>query len=145
MILPDLNLLLYAYNPHAGQHARARQWWEQAVNGRELIGLPHEVTLGFLRIATNPRLGNAAVSLAAAKEVVAGWLDLPIVRVLLPRENHVEKVLALMERAGVSGQLASDASLAVYAMDNRATLCSNDADFVRFPGLNFVNPLLDSR
>ena len=145
MILPDLNLLLYAYNPHAEQHARARQWWEQTVNGKELIGLPHEVALGFVRIATNPRLGNAAVSLAAAKEVVAGWLDVPIVRVLLPRENHAEKVLALMERAGVGGQLTSDASLAVYAMDNRATLCSNDADFARFPGLSFVNPLLESR
>jgi uncharacterized protein len=144
MILPDLNLLLYAYNPHAAQHARVRQWWEHAVNGRELIGLPHEVTLGFVRIATNPRLGNAAVSLAATKAVVDGWLDLPIVRVLLPRENHVEKVLALMERAGVGGQLTSDASLAVYAMDNRATLCSNDGDFARFPGLSFVNPLLES-
>ena len=145
MILPDLNLLLYAYNPHAGPHARARQWWEHAVNGRELIGLPHEVTLGFVRIATNPRLGNAAVSLAAAKDVVASWLELPVVRVLLPRENHVEKVLVLMERAGVGGQLTSDASLAVYAIDNRATLCSNDADFARFPGLNFVNPLLGSK
>ena len=145
MILPDLNLLLYAYNPHAGQHARVRQWWEQTVNGRELIGLPHEVALGFVRIATNPRLGNAAVSLAAAKDVVTSWLDLPIVRVLLPRENHAEKVLALMERAGVGGQLTSDASLAIYAMDNRATLYSNDADFVRFPGLSFVNPLLESR
>ena len=145
MILPDLNLLLYAYNPHAGPHARARQWWEHAVNGQELIGLPHEVTLGFVRIATNPRLGSAAVSLAAAKDVVAGWLELPVVRVLLPRENHIKKVLALMERAGVGGQLASDASLAVYAMDNRATLCTNDADFVRFPGLSFVNPLLEPK
>jgi toxin-antitoxin system PIN domain toxin len=145
MILPDLNLLLYAYNPHATQHVRARQWWEQTANGHELIGLPHEVTLGFVRIATNPRLGNAAVSRAAAKAVVAGWLGLPVVRVLLPRENHVEKVLALMERAGVGGQLTSDASLAVYAMDNRATLCSNDADFARFPSLSFVNPLLESR
>ena len=145
MILPDLNLLLYAYNPHAGPHAKARQWWERSINGRELIGLPQEATLGFVRIATNPRLGNAAVSMAAAKEVVAGWLDLPVVRVLLPRENHVEKVLALMERAGVGGQLTSDASLAVYAMDNRATLCSSDADFARFPGLSFVNPLLESR
>jgi len=34
MILPDLNLLLYAYNPYTAQHARAKQWWEQAMNGR---------------------------------------------------------------------------------------------------------------
>ena len=84
MILPDLNLLLYAYNPHAPQHLKAKEWWESAINGRELIGLPNEVTLGFVRIATNPRLGEAAVSLSAAKAVVEGWLQIPVVRVLLP-------------------------------------------------------------
>lgn len=142
MILPDLNLLLYAYNPHAMQHLKAKQWWEAALNGSELIGLPHEVTLGFVRIATNPRLGRAAVSLGAVKGVIESWKRSSVVRVLLPQEDHATKVLELLLRAGASGQLTSDASLAVYAMDNRATLCSNDADFMRFPGLIFENPLL---
>jgi len=142
MILPDLNLLLYAYNLHAPQHAKAKQWWESAINGRELIGLPHEVMLGFVRIATNPRLGQAAVPLARAKAVVEGWLSIPVTRVLLPSEDHSLKVLSLMERATVSGQLTSDASLAIYAIENRAELYSNDADFARFPGLSWKNPLL---
>jgi toxin-antitoxin system PIN domain toxin len=142
MILPDLNLLLYAYNPHTPQHASAKAWWEAALNGRELIGLPHEVTLGFVRIATNPRLGEAAVTLTAAKSVIERWRQASVVRVLLPSEDHTKQVLALMERAGASGQLTSDASLAVYAMVNRAKLCSNDADFARFPGLNWENPLV---
>ena len=142
MILPDLNLLLYAYNPHAPQHARAKAWWESAINGRELIGLPNEVTLGFVRIATNPRLGAAAVPLSAAQAVVEGWLKIPVARVLLPQEDHVLKVMAFMERSATSGQLASDASLAVYAIESRATLCSNDSDFARFPGLTWKNPLL---
>lgn len=84
MILPDLNLLLDAFNPHAPQHLRAKEWWESAINGRELLGLPHEVTLGFVRIATNPRLGAATVPLSAAKAVVGSWLKIPVVRVLLP-------------------------------------------------------------
>jgi hypothetical protein len=46
MILPDLNLLLYAYNPHMPQHGAARHWWEKAMNGDELIGLPSEVVFG---------------------------------------------------------------------------------------------------
>ncbi|MGJ8652678.1 MAG: TA system VapC family ribonuclease toxin [Opitutaceae bacterium] len=142
MILPDLNLLLYAYNPHAPQHARAKQWWESVLNGRELIGLPHEVTMGFVRIATNPRLGAASVPLTAARAVVDSWSQSPIVRVLLPSEDHSVKVFDLMERSGVSGQLTSDASLAVYAMEGRATLCSNDSDFARFSGLEWKNPLL---
>jgi toxin-antitoxin system PIN domain toxin len=142
MILPDLNLLLYAYNPHAPQHGQAKAWWEERLNGRELIGLPHEIMLGFVRIATNPRLGEATITLKTAKSVIETLRQVSVVRVLLPSENHCEQVLSLMERASASGQLTSDASLAVYAIANRATLCSNDADFARFPGLNWENPLL---
>lgn len=144
MILPDLNLLLYAYNPHAPQHARSLAWWKSVLSGEELIGLPHEVTLGFVRIATNPRLGRARVPLEAAREVVESWLALPHARPLLPAANHTRRVLALMSDCGLSGQLTSDASLAVYAIENRATLCSSDGDFARFPGLRWHNPLLVS-
>lgn len=142
--MPDLNLLLFAYNSYAPQHTKARAWWEAALNGRELIGLPHEVTLGFVRIATNPKLGQSCVTLAAAREVVDVWLGAPVVRVLLPQENHSVKVLHLLEASQSGGQLATDASLAVYAIENRARLCSNDSDFARFPGLDWKNPLLES-
>jgi predicted nucleic acid-binding protein len=56
MIIPDIHPLLYAYNPHVPQHAAASRWWVSAMNGSELIGLLNEVTLGFIRIATNPLL-----------------------------------------------------------------------------------------
>lgn len=34
-----------------------------------------------------------------------------------------------------------DAVIAGYAIENRATLCSNGADFSRFKGLKWFNPL----
>jgi predicted nucleic acid-binding protein len=40
-----------------------------------------------------------------------------------------------------SGALVPDAALAAYAIQNRATLHSNDADFSRFAGLSWKNPL----
>ncbi len=141
MILPDLNLLLYAYNPHSPQHSLARQWWEAVLNGDELIGLPNEVSLGFVRIATNTRLGAAAVSLAAARQVVEGWLQLPHARVLTPSDRHFQRVMDLMEKAMATGAVLADAILAAYAIEHRARLCSNDADFSRFPGLAWENPL----
>jgi predicted nucleic acid-binding protein len=70
MILPDLNLLLYAYNPHVPQHERAAAWWRGVVQREELVGLPNEVCLGFVRIATNQRLGPAAITIREAREVV---------------------------------------------------------------------------
>jgi len=141
MIVPDLNLLLYAYNSTAPQHREACVWWESVLNGRELVGMPHEVMLGFIRIATNPRLGQATVPLTVAKQVVAVWQTAPVLRIILPQVDHTEKVIQLLERSQSSGQLTSDASLAVYAIENRAVLCSNDSDFARFPGLDWTNPL----
>lgn len=141
MILPDLNLLLYAYNPYVPHHAKAAAWWESMMNGEEFIGLPNEVTLGFVRIATNPRLRRAAVPLERARKVVESWLAIPHARVLTPGDEHFRKTMDLMGLAMGSGALVSDASLAVYAMEHGATLCTNDTDFARFPGLSWKNPL----
>lgn len=145
MILPDLNLLLYAYNPHVPQHAAARQWWEKSLNGDELIGLPFDVLFGFVRIATHPKLGSAAVPLADARRVVEGWLDLSQVRTLVPGPGHFTRVMDLMRAAMATGPILSDAILAAYAMENRARLYTNDGDFSRFPGLTWENPLLSRK
>ncbi len=141
MIVPDLNLLLYAYNPHVPQHKKARAWWEEAMSSEELIGIPHEVSLGFVRIATNHRLGEAAVTLAEARGVVESWLELPQVKVLTPGDQHFKKVMDLMEAAMATGTVLSDAILAAFAIEHRARLCTNDSDFSRFPGLDWENPL----
>lgn len=141
MILPDLNLLLYAYDPHVPLHAKAAAWWTALLNGEELIGLPYEICLGFVRIATNTPLGAAAVPLEKAAAVVELRIDLPQTRLLLPGPGHFKQVRDLMTSAMGSGALVSNAVLAAYAIQNRATLCSNDADFSRFPGLSWKNPL----
>ena len=144
MIIPDINLLLYAYNPHVPQHGAALAWWEEVLNGDELIGLPNEVAFGFVRIATHPRLGPAAVPLDRARTVVDGWLAQPNLRVLAPAPDHFAKVRELLSVAMASGAVVSDAVLAVYAISHRAVLHTNDADFSRFPGLQWRNPLLPS-
>jgi toxin-antitoxin system PIN domain toxin len=141
VIVPDINLLIYSYHRRAPQHERAKRWWERSLNGTELIGLPHEIMLGFVRIATNPRLGPAAVSLEKAEGVVSVWLKSPSVRILTPRQTHTQDVLQLMRSSQSVGPLASDASLAVYAIQQRAVLCTNDSDFGRFEGLEWTNPL----
>ena len=108
---------------------------------KDFIGLPHEICHGFARFATNPRMGEAAVALAPAVRVLRFWLLLPQARILLPKEDHFARTMDLMAETMGSGTLVSDASLAVYAMQSRATLCTNDTDFARFKGLVWHNPL----
>ena len=143
MIIPDLNLLLYAYNPHVAQHERARTWWERTLSGDELIGVPLEISFGFVRISTNPKLGRAQVPLAQARQVVESWLAQPQTRSLSPAANHFDHVMELMAKAMATGPILSDAILAAYAINNRATVYSSDTDFARFKSLNWVNPLIE--
>jgi hypothetical protein len=56
MIIPDVNLLLYANIIGFPEHQKARAWWEAALNGDREIGLAAPVLFGFIRIATNPRV-----------------------------------------------------------------------------------------
>jgi uncharacterized protein len=56
MILPDLNLLIYAYNLDAPDHDAARAWWEDLMTRREPVGLPVNVALGFVRLMTNAKV-----------------------------------------------------------------------------------------
>lgn len=142
MILPDLNLLFYAYNPTIPEYEPAAGWWLEVLNSDELIALPHEVLFGFLRIATHPRLREAAVSLAKAKNTVDTWLAHPRARLVLADPDHYARVLRLMKESKSKGAILADAILASYAIPLRATLCSNDQDFARFKELTWKNPLL---
>ena len=102
-----------------------------------------EVSFGFVRISTNPKLGKAQVPLTQARRVVETWLAQPQTRSLLPAAGHFGHVMELMEKAMATGPILSDAILAAYAIDNRATLYSSDTDFARFKDLEWVNPLIE--
>ena len=54
MIVPDINLLVYAYNDGSTHHVAARRWWESLVNGTERVGVPWIVLTGFVRLMTHP-------------------------------------------------------------------------------------------
>jgi toxin-antitoxin system PIN domain toxin len=82
VIAVDLNLLLYAHNRAAPQHAAARDWWQERMNGDALVGLPEPVVFGFLRITTQRGILSEPLPTERALSIVRGWLEWPRVRVL---------------------------------------------------------------
>lgn len=141
MIIPDINLLLYAEIAAYPQHAAARTWWEDALGATEEVGVTTLATFGFIRIATNPRVFDPPMEVDAAIERVNLWLAQPNVRMLVPGPRHVEIAFRLLAQLGTAANLTTDAQLAAFAIENNATLCSNDTDFARFEGLRWENPL----
>jgi uncharacterized protein len=142
MILPDTNLLVYAYNEGASQHRAARSWLEGLLSGPEPIALTWPTLGGFLRISTNRRIAKEPASIQEAIAVVDGWLRQPIIRILRPGERHWPILQRMLLAVNVGGNLVTDAHLAALAVEHDCELCSTDTDFARFPGLRWRNPLL---
>ena len=141
MIIPDVNLLVYAYNSDAPDHPKARAWWEGALSDRGQVGLPWVVLLGFLRIMTSRRILVAPLTMAEAAVHVRSWLEQPHASIIIPGPLHLDLVEELALRSSATGELTTDLHLAALAIEHQAELHSNDADFSRFPGLRWKNPL----
>ena len=141
MIVPDVNLLLYAVVSGFPQHLRARTWWEQSINGSTPIGLTHPAVFGFLRIVTSGRVLQTPLPVDAAVGYVQEWLAQPNVELLVPGSNHLSIALDLLREIGTAGNLTTDVQLAAYAVEHGAEMHSHDTDFARFPDLTWVNPL----
>lgn len=141
MIVPDVNLLLYATIDAFAEHAAARRWWEERLNGDVEIGLAGPALFGFVRIATNPRVLDPPLAVDDCLACVESWLERPQVSFLLPGPRHVELAFRLLRHLGVAANLTTDVQLAALAIEYQAELHSNDADFARFSQLRWVNPL----
>lgn len=141
MIIPDINLLVYAYIDGVQEHEMARRWWERTLNQSEAVGLAPLVLFGFVRLTTNRRIFESPLAVAQAVKHTRTWLERPNVQLLSSGPRHVALALELIERSGAAGNLTSDAQLAAHALELDATLATNDLDFARFAGVRKSNPL----
>jgi uncharacterized protein len=141
MIIPDVNLLLYAYDSSSAFHVKAAGWWQSCLSGTEAVGLLHVVVFGFVRVATHGRAFLHPMTPAEAAGHVRSWLEQPPVQVLDPGPDHIQNTLKLLESLGTAGNLVSDAQMAALAMDHDAVLHTADTDFVRFQRLRWFNPI----
>jgi predicted nucleic acid-binding protein len=69
------------------------------------------------------------------------WIATPVAEILEPGPRHLEILERLVGHLGVAGALTTDVHLAAIAIEHQCELHSNDADFSRFPGLRWRNPL----
>lgn len=140
MIVPDLNLLLHASNRQSPFHSPARDWWSDALNGIESVGLSPLVTTGFVRLATSSA-ALSPVPVESALDAVEQWFASPVVRWIGPTERHIQAMRSLLGPLYRGGNLTNDAHLAALAIEHGGTIYSQDTDFAAFKGVRWVNPL----
>jgi uncharacterized protein len=141
VIVPDINLLVYAYNEGAPLHAKARAWWERLMNSPTPVGVPWVVSCGLIRLLTHPSVLVSPMRPARAIEIVASWHGRSNVHSLNPGSRHLALLRELLTSTGVAGNLTTDAHIAAISIEHQCELHSNDSDFARFPGLRWHNPL----
>lgn len=141
MRLVDANLLVYAHVADFDQHRVARAWLDDALNGPAPLGLPWPSLLAFVRLVGNPRVFEHPEPITKAWEQVESWLDAPASWIPAATDRHREVLTPLLKVQGLRANHVPDAHLAALAIEHGLILCTTDADFARFPGLRWENPL----
>lgn len=141
MIVPDVNLLLYAELDAFPQHDAARRWWESTLSGERAVGLTSVAVFGFIRIATNRRVFTDPLPVDEALDRVGRWFEQPHVTLLSPGSRHLQIAFGLLATTGAAANLTTDVQIAAHAIEHDAEVHSNDRDFARFDGLRWLDPL----
>lgn len=146
MIVPDVNLLIYAVHRESPHHETARAWLDAVLNGDEPVGFAWTVLMGFVRVITNARvMSGRPLTVEQALAVVDVWLTRPMASTVEPGTGHWAIFRQLLIEARRGANLTTDAHLAALCIERGATLVSADSDFQRFRGLRYENPLLGAR
>lgn len=141
MIVPDANLLLYAYDESSPFHEQAKAWCEEVMSGPAPLTLLPAVVFGFVRIATHLRVFKDPLSVSETADHVRSWLAMRHVQLHEMLPEDVACALGLLESAGTAGNLTTDAQIAAVALRLDAEVHTTDLDFGRFPKVRFLNPL----
>ena len=145
MIIPDANLLLYASDSSSPFHRAATAWWSGCLSGNETVGLVSVVLLAFVRIGTSAAAFSDPLTPLEASREIRRWLQRAVTTVIEADGADLEQALTLIERTGAGGGLATDALIAALGIRHRAVIHTADADFARFPGVKWFNPITGRR
>ena len=141
MVLPDVNVLVYAHREDSAQHAGCFEWVEAVINGNEAFGLSELVLSGFLRVVTHPKIFAKPSPLSDALEFTEQLRSRPNGIPVAPGPRHWDIFRALCIQAGAKGNLVPDAYLAAMAIESGCEWISTDRDFSRFKDLRWRHPL----
>lgn len=142
MILPDVNVFVYAFRREAEDHDRYSAWLGDTVTGAEDLALVEGVLTGFVRVVTNPRVFADPTPTPIALSFVEQLRASPPARALAATAAAWERLRDLAEGdRHLRGNLVPDAWLAALAVTSGARVATADAGFGRFPGLDWFDPV----
>jgi toxin-antitoxin system PIN domain toxin len=136
VILPDVNVLVYALRADAPHHRVARAWLGGVVAGDAKFALSTLTLSAVVRIVTNRRSYPFASSLDEAFGFSGDLLGQPHCQIIEPGERHWEIFRRLCIQSGTRGPDVTDTWYAALAIEWGCDFVTFERDFLKYPGLN---------
>ena len=140
MILPDVNVLVYAFRADAAEHAVSKRWLDGVIAADAQFGIAPLALSEVVRITTHTRIFKEPSSIDEALAYCNNLLGQPHCDVVQPGDRHWTIFCSLCRSAGVRGPLVADAWFAALAIEHGCTWITYDRDYARFPGLDWREP-----
>jgi uncharacterized protein len=140
MLMPDVNVLVYAHRADTGDHVEHAEWLSRLAAGDEPFALSELVLHGFVRVVTNPKIFIRPSTLDEALAFVDELRRRPTCHLFRPGARHWDIFVNLCRRARASAGLVADAYHAAVAIEHGCEWVTNNTDFARFPGLRWRLP-----
>ena len=140
MILPDVNVLIYAFREDLPQHALCRRWIAAVVSSDARFGLSPLVLGAVVRITTNPRAFRTPSASEEAFGFCQDLLGQPHCQVVKPGDRHWDIFRRLCIESDTRGSRVTDAWFAALAIEWSCEWVTLDRDYARFPGLRWQLP-----
>jgi toxin-antitoxin system PIN domain toxin len=132
MLMPDVNILVYAHREDEQWHRPYAKWLKNTIDGVEPFALSVLVAVGFVRIVTNRRIYENPTPLPIALAAIEQIMNHPRCRLAAPSTTHLGDVMRLCRAVGATGKLVADAQHAALALSQGSTWVTRDGDFARF-------------
>jgi uncharacterized protein len=140
MILPDVNVLIYAFRGDSEHHSICKPWLNRVILGDSQFGISPLVLSAVARITTNPRIFREPSSLDGVFAYSDNLLSQPHCQIVEPGERHWSIFTRLCLETGTKGPRMTDAWLAAMAIEHGCTWVTFDRDYSRFPQLDWRVP-----
>jgi toxin-antitoxin system PIN domain toxin len=140
MILPDVNVLIYAFRQDVPQHAICRPWLEGIIENDARFGVSPLALAAVVRVTTNPRSYREPSTIEEAFRFCESLLGQPHCHVVEPGERHWDIFKRLCVETETRGPRVTDAWFAALAIESGCEWITLDRDYARFPGLKWQVP-----
>jgi len=140
LILPDVNILIYAFRSDAENHSQYKAWLEAEINGPAAYGVSPQVLSSVVRICTHPRIFARPSMRDETLAFCRALLEQPNATVVTPGERHWSIFEAVCRQSRATGNLVQDAWFAALSIEAGAEWITTDGDYARFAGLNSRAP-----